>query len=238
METEITQNTTETPKPTLWQLFITFFKIGAFTFGGGYAMISLIEEEIATRRKWATSADILDLIVVAESTPGVLAVNTATAVGYRTRGIVGAILATLGVVLPSFLIIFALSFFVEAFSDNRWYKVVFAGIQICVCTLIFNAFVKVSKNITHDVFNYIVLVATFGVALFTNFPVIFLILIGAVLGLTIKLVGNKKSKTEKPPLTVIADENFEENSIDETDKPGTDKPGTDKLETDVKKEDK
>ena len=84
----------------LWQLFYTFFKTGLFTFGGGYAMIAILEEELVAKRHWLTSQDMLDMLVIAESTPGVIAVNTATSVGYRVRGVLGAIIATLGVVLP------------------------------------------------------------------------------------------------------------------------------------------
>ena len=119
------QNTTdsiEAPKRvSLWQLFITFFKTGLFTFGGGYAMIAILEEELVSSKKWLTSQDMLDMIVIAESTPGVVAVNTATSVGFRMRGVLGAIIATLGVVLPSFLIITALTFVITSFDleNNR-----------------------------------------------------------------------------------------------------------------------
>ena len=107
-------------KVSLWQIFITFFKTGLFTFGGGYAMISILEEELISKKRWITSADMLDMLVIAESTPGVIAVNTATSVGFRLRGILGAVIATLGVVLPSFVINTGLSFVIEANADNVW----------------------------------------------------------------------------------------------------------------------
>ena len=168
----------------LWQLFITFFKLGAFTFGGGYAMIAILEEELVSKKKWITSQDMLDMIVIAESTPGVIAVNTATSVGYKMRGVFGAIIATLGVVLPSFCIIFALSFAIEAF----------AGIQACVTILIVNAFIKMAKQLEKDVFSIVLLIVAFGIAAFTEFNVIFIILIGGVLGVVYSLIKESVSK--------------------------------------------
>ena len=104
---------------TLWQVFATFFKIGAFTFGGGYAMIPLIQRETVDNHKWVTEDDILEIIAIAESTPGPIAINSATFVGYRTCGVLGSVAATLGVVLPSFAIIFALSFVLRQFQELR-----------------------------------------------------------------------------------------------------------------------
>ena len=99
-------------------------------------MISILEEELVNRKKWITSRDMLEMLVIAESTPGVIAVNTATSVGYRARGVLGAVIATIGVVLPSFLIITALSFFINAFAENTWYKAAFTGVQACVTILV------------------------------------------------------------------------------------------------------
>lgn len=184
-------------KVSLWQLFATFFKIGAFTFGGGYAMLAILEEELIAKKKWITSQDMLDIVVIAESTPGVIAVNTATSVGYRTRGILGALLATLGVVLPSFVIIYALSFAMQAFQDNVWYKAAFTGIQACVTILVVNAFTKLAKQLDKDVFSIVVLVAAFAVATLTNFNVIYVILIGGALGLIYNFIV-EKVKGKKP----------------------------------------
>lgn len=178
----------------LWHLFITFFKVGAFTFGGGYAMIAILEEELVAKKKWITSEDMLDMLVIAESTPGVIAVNTATSVGYKVRGILGALMSTLGVVLPSFAIIIGLSFALNAFQNNAWYKAAFTGIQACVTILIVNAFVKMSKQIPKDVFSAVLLIAAFAVAAFTEFNVIFLILIGGFLGALYTLVRDSVQK--------------------------------------------
>lgn len=189
-------------KVSLWQIFITFFKTGLFTFGGGTAMITMFEAELITKKQWITSQDMFDLFIIAESTPGAIAVNVATSVGYRLRGVLGAIMATLGVVLPSFIIICGLSFVIELIADNKWYLAAFKGVQACVIVLVFNAFIKMSKNISRDWFNIVLLIAAFGVATFTQFDVIYLILIGGVLGLiyslTAEAIANKKRKKALP----------------------------------------
>ena len=199
-------------KVSLWQFFITFFKTGLFTFGGGYAMIAILEEELVAKKNWITSQDMLDMLVIAESTPGVIAVNTATSVGFRLRGVLGAIVATLGVVLPSFVIICGLSFVIEIFADNKWYQAAFKGVQACVIVLVLNAFIKMSRNIPRDWFNIVVLLAAFGVATFTKFDVIYLILIGGVLGLCYTLIAeaivNKKAKKDLP--LAESEKNYEE----------------------------
>lgn len=198
-------------KVTLWQLFYTFFKIGLFTFGGGYAMISIMEKEVVAKRKWATDADMLDMLVIAESTPGVLAVNTATSIGYRTRGVLGAIVGTLGVVLPSFMIIFGLSFLIDAFQDNMWYKSAFYGIQVCVCYMIINAFVKMFRQLEKNIFNIILMLVAFGVCLFTTFNVIYIILCGAVIGLVYSLIMERhNNKKGNLPVTQLMEEKLDD----------------------------
>ena len=194
----------------LWQLFATFFKTGLFTFGGGYAMISILEEELVTNKKWITSQDMLDMLVIAESTPGVIAVNTATSVGYRVRGILGAIIATIGVVLPSFLIITALTFVIKEFSSNRWYQAAFTGIQACVTILVINAFVKLAKQIERSWFSIVLLIASFAVAVFTDFDVILIILIGGVLGIVYSLIVEQIGKKRKKDLPLAESERIDE----------------------------
>lgn len=185
-------------------------------------MIAILEEELVAHKNWITSADMLDMVVIAESTPGVIAVNTATSVGYRLRGVLGAIIATLGVVLPSFIIICGLSFVIELVADNKWYLAAFKGVQACVIVLILNAFIKMSKNLSRDWFNVVLLLAAFGVATFTQFNVIYLILIGGVLGITYKLiaeaVANKKSRKSLPSKNSDnVDEQVEQPDIPEAD---------------------
>ena len=107
-----------------WVLFVTFFKIGAFTFGGGYAMIPLIQKEVVESKGFITDEDILDIFAIAESTPGPIAINSATFIGYKIAGVLGSFFATLGVVLPSFIIIFIISMFADAFKQNEYVKVI------------------------------------------------------------------------------------------------------------------
>ena len=197
-------------RASLWQIFATFFKTGLFTFGGGYAMISILEEELVTSKKWITNADMLDMLVIAESTPGVIAVNTATSVGFKLRGVLGAIVATLGAVLPSFLIITALSFFIKEFSDNVWYQAAFTGIQACVTILVINAFVKLSRQVERSWFSAVLLLAAFAVAIFTNFDVIYIILIGGALGIAYTFICDAISRKKNRNLPLEQSEKLDD----------------------------
>ena len=183
------------------QLFWTFFKIGLFTFGGGYAMIAVIQREIVERKKWIEQEDFLDIIAIAESTPGPLAINSATYVGYKKCGVLGSAFATLGVVLPSFVIIFAISFFFDAFLSYKYVKYAFRGIQACVAFLILNAGIKMLKHLKLSIFNGIL----FGSAaillvvldLFAvDFSTIFYILIGGIIGLSVYLATDFRRKNQ------------------------------------------
>lgn len=129
----------------LLQIFLTFFKIGAFTFGGGYAMIPLIQREAVEKHHWVTDTDILDIVAIAESTPGPIAINAATFVGYQCRGFVGALAATLGVVLPSFVIILAISGILRQFQDAQIVQYAFRGIRVAVLVLMLKAMLKMMK---------------------------------------------------------------------------------------------
>ena len=127
-------------------LFLSFFKIGAFTFGGGYAMLSLLENEFVEKKKWLTKEEFLDMIAIAESTPGPVAINSATFIGNKTAGILGATLSTLGVVLPSFIIIYVISLFLDAFLGFTLVANAFRGIQACVVYLIGSTGIKLFKQ--------------------------------------------------------------------------------------------
>ena len=130
-----------------WKLFSTFFRIGAFTFGGGYAMIPLIHREAVEANHWVDDQEILDIIAIAESTPGPIAINSATFIGYKVGGLAGSAAATLGVVLPSFLVISIISLFFTAFMENRWVAWAFEGIRPAVVILILGAVVKMKKSV-------------------------------------------------------------------------------------------
>ena len=130
----------------LLTLFLTFFKIGAFTFGGGYAMLNLLENEFVEKRGWLTKEEFLDMLAIAESTPGPVAINSATFIGYKTAGVIGSAISTLGVVLPSFIIIYIISLFLDKFLALTIVASAFKGIQACVVYLIGSVGIKMLKQ--------------------------------------------------------------------------------------------
>ena len=145
----------------LWKVFTTFFKIGAFTFGGGYAMIPLIQKETVENHKWITDEDILEIIAIAESTPGPIAINSATFVGYRTCGVLGSVAATLGVVLPSFLLIYAISFVLRQFQELKAVQYAFQGIRAGVLALLCKALWGMYKKNQKNWASYTVMAGAF-----------------------------------------------------------------------------
>ncbi len=176
-------------------LLAVFFKIGAFTFGGGYAMIPLIEREVAEKRRWIVSQDMLDIIAIAESTPGPIAINTATFVGYKTAGVFGAAGATLGVVLPSFLIISLISFVLAQFREVQAVQFAFNGIRAGVLALIVKALWSMYKKCPKSPVAYIIMALSFVVAAFTGVNVIFIILAAAIIGvITSRVMAGRVTK--------------------------------------------
>lgn len=182
-------------------MFFAFFKIGLFTFGGGYAMIAVIERELVEKKQWISHEEFLDIIGIAESSPGPLAINSATFIGYKKCGFLGSLFATLGVVLPSFIIIFSISLFFEQFLALKYVGYAFRGIQACVAFLILSAGIKMLKHLKRNVFN--VLIVSFTIAAMIlleffapNFSTIFLILIGGAIGLCVYLIGYFKAKNK------------------------------------------
>lgn len=174
-------------------LFLTFAKIGVMTFGGGYAMLPILQREVVEDKKWATDEEMVDYFAISQCTPGVIAVNIATFIGQKRKGIIGGIIATLGVVFPSILIITALAGVIEAFSHVGWVQNAFGGIRICVCVLILNAVVKLfSKAIVDKVTFAIFLLVTLG-AFFTPLSPVVFVLLSAVTGVIIKALGGKKA---------------------------------------------
>ena len=172
----------------LLELFGVFFKIGLFTFGGGYAMISLIEHEIGEVRGWIGMDELAELFAIAESTPGPIAVNCATYVGYRREGVAGGVWATLGVVLPSFIIIYIISLFLERFMALRVVANAFKGIQVAVAFLILRAGLRMALRLPRRALEYALcgvgLAAVMAVnALGWRFSTIWLILLGGAIGL-------------------------------------------------------
>ena len=176
----------------LWSLFCTFFKIGAFTFGGGYAMIPLIQKEAVENKGWITDDDILEIIAIAESTPGPIAINSATFVGYRTCGVLGAACATFGVVLPSFVIILAISYVLEQFQELKAVQYAFNGIRAGVLALLFKALWGMYKKSPKGWAAYVVMAAAFVLTAFLNLNVLLVIVFCAVFGLVTAMLAERR----------------------------------------------
>ena len=183
----------------LTDLFLSFAKIGAFTFGGGYAMLSLIEDHCVEKRQWITHDEMMNITVIAESTPGPISINCATYVGYKQAGLPGAVLATLGVVLPSFIIIFIISKFLDRFLDVPIIAHAFQGIRLAVGLLILNAGIKMLKKTEKKLLPMSILLGSFlvlllGDLLALDFSSIALMLIAAVISLCAFLLAKRRGK--------------------------------------------
>ena len=164
----------------LWQLFLAFARVGAMTFGGGYAMIPILEREIVDRHGWATEEELMDYYAVGQCTPGVIAVNTATFIGYKTAGTLGGIVATLGVIFPSVVIITVIAGILTSFAEVPMVKSAFAGIRVCVCVLIFNAVLKLWKKAVVDKATLVLFLGVFLLSAFLDIsPVIFVVFCAA-----------------------------------------------------------
>ena len=170
----------------LWELFITFAKMGVLTFGGGMAMLPILQREVVETKRWATEDEIVDYFAIGQCTPGIIAVNTATFVGQNRKGISGGIVATLGVVFPSLIIITILAGLINNFSDVAWVQNAFAGIQVCVCVLIFNAVLKLLKKSVVDKWTGAIFVLVLLGGVFLNVSPVWFILVAAVLGILLK----------------------------------------------------
>ena len=174
----------------LLRLFTTFFKIGLFTFGGGYAMIPLIQREVIERRKWIEEKDFLDMLVLAQSTPGPIAVNTAVFVGYKIAGVLGAIMATLGTVLPSFIIILLLALFFAEVRENRYVDAAFRAMRPAVVALIVAPLIGLVKGM-----KWYLMAVSAAVAMavwYFGFSPAYLIGVSLVIGVVIAVVNGRK----------------------------------------------
>jgi chromate transporter len=179
-------------------------KIGLFTFGGGYAMIALLEDEFVSKKNWLTRDEFLNMLAIAESTPGPIAINSATYIGFKVGGVFGSAMATLGVCIPSFVIIYVISLFFDAFLEIKYVQYAFKGIQVCVTYLILSAGIKMFKGLEKNLMNMLlfggVAVCMIALALFgKSISSIIYILIGGVVGLCVYLVGylSGKGKEDK-----------------------------------------
>lgn len=179
-------------KVSYFSLFGVFAKIGAVTFGGGYAMLPMLQRELVEKRNWCTETNLLDYFAVGQCTPGIIAVNTATFVGYKTRGNLGGIIATLGIVFPSLVIITIIFSILTAFQENIYVQQMLAGIQIAVCGLITVSVMKLFRKSVFDIPTLIICIASFCLMLIGVSP-IFMICMGIIVGEIVSLIKIRKA---------------------------------------------
>ena len=178
----------------LINLFIAFFKIGIMTFGGGYAMLPMLEREVVEKHKWCSLEEIMNYFAIGQCTPGVIAVNTATFIGYKEKRVMGGIVATLGVITPSVIIISILAGIIDMVSGNEYVKSAFAGISVAVCALIVDAILKMAKSGVKGVFTGIIAVVSFVLSQFFGISPIIIVLLSGVAGCVFKYVIERKDR--------------------------------------------
>lgn len=176
----------------LFTMFLIFAKVGVMTFGGGYAMLPILEREVVENKKWATSEELLNYFAVGQCTPGIIAVNTATFIGYKKKGIPGAISATAGVVFPSLVIIILIAAFLQNFAEIQAVQNAFAGVRAVVAALIINAVVKFFKSGVKDITGFVIFVAAFIVAEILGISSVFVVIGALIIGLIAGKLGRCK----------------------------------------------
>jgi len=177
-----------------FDLLWTFFKLGSVTFGGGYAMLPILQRELVEKRRWTTMDEIMDYFAIGQCTPGIIAVNVSTFIGYKRKGVAGGIMTTLGFVLPSLIIITIIAAFLENFADYLWVKRAFAGIRVAVGALILDAVWKLLKGAVKDRWAVVICAAAFGLSLFLKASPVPLVLAAGLAGF---LLYRKRTKGGK-----------------------------------------
>jgi len=176
----------------LWDLFFSCFKVGMFTFGGGAAMLPLLQAEFAERKKWVSEKELLDYYAIGQCTPGIIAINTATFIGYNRGGILGAVIATLGMVMPSLIIILLIASILKGYMDNPYVIHAFAGIRIVVVALIANAVVGLWKNGIRNIFSGVIFILSLLLLVFANFSPVMIVLVALLAGYLYQIWQRRK----------------------------------------------
>lgn len=171
----------------LWELFITFAKVGVMTFGGGYAMLPILQREVCENKHWADEAEIMDYYAIGQCTPGVISVNVATFLGKKRKGVLGGVIATLGMVFPSLVIITIIAAAIHNFSSIAWVQNAFAGIRVCVCVFIFNAVVKLWKSAIIDKITVLLFAIVFLGSLFLDISPVWYVIFAAAAGILLQI---------------------------------------------------
>ena len=169
----------------LLSLYALFFKLGCINFGGGYALLPLLQKELVDKRGWATEEELTDYYAIGQCTPGAIAVNVSTFIGYKIKGVLGGIVATIGFVSPAFLIIVLLAAVINQFADNEYVKHAFAGIRVAVFVLVLSAIIKLAKKSIVDVITGVIATSVALLAIFTDIPLFIYVIIAGILGLFI-----------------------------------------------------
>ena len=176
----------------LLALYMAFFRIGGLTFGGGLTMLPMLKHELVENRGWVTEDDLLDYYAIGQCTPGIIAVNVSTFVGYKKKGIPGAIFSTLGMISPSLIIVSILALFLEQFMSNQIIAHAVAGIKVVVCALMLNTVITMAKKTVKGVLTACVCVAGFLLAMFSPIPTVLLVIIAGILGIILYKLGRLK----------------------------------------------
>ena len=174
------------------RLFGAFARVGVMTFGGGYAMLPILQREVCEKQGWVTEEELMDYYAIGQCTPGVIAVNTATFVGRKKAGVGGSIAATLGVVFPSLIIILLIAGLIENFAELRWVRSALAGIRVCVCVFIFNAVLKLWKSAVKDRAALVIFACVFLLSMLLDLSPVLLVLLAAAAGVILTVTGVRK----------------------------------------------
>lgn len=173
----------------LIQLYIAFFRIGGLTFGGGLAMLPMLKYELMEKRNWVTEEEILDYYAIGQCTPGIIAVNTATFVGFKKRGVIGAIFSTLGMISPSVIIITIIAMFMEQIMSNQIVLHALNGIKIAICALLLNTIITLAKKSMVNKITSAIAIVTFALAMFTPIPTVFIVIMATLFGIIMYKTG-------------------------------------------------
>lgn len=180
----------------LWELYFSFFKMGAITFGGGLAMLPILQKEVVSHKKWATEEELLNYYAIGQCTPGIIAVNTATFIGYKRKKTLGAVIATAGVVTPSLIIIMIIAAFIQNFSDLAVVQHAFAGVRIAVAALVTDAVLKLWKSGVKDFFGILVFAAVFLLSCFFSLSPVLVVLAAIIAGISASTIQAKRNGSE------------------------------------------
>ena len=175
-----------------WQLYVVFLRIGGLTFGGGLAMLPMLKYELVEKKNWITEEDLLDCYAIGQCTPGIIAVNTSTHVGYKRKGVMGGIVSTMGMITPSVVIITLVAICLQAFIENVWVQHALMGVRAVVCALMLNTVVTLAKKSLKNAFCFVVCAVAFLLAMFVDIPTVCIVILAAVVGIFVYTVGGKK----------------------------------------------